>query len=96
MTFEMGGGWSWMRIILVMGFGVGGLSCKTDTHDMFLLYRNLLKHAALSVSMCFCLKLEDDYQRWAMNDLHIVVVYLKKCSLIFTWEGLLESFCGLW
>lgn len=58
MTFEKGSGWSWMRIILVMGFSVGGDGCKTDARDMFLLYRNLLKYAALSVSMCFCLKLE--------------------------------------
>jgi hypothetical protein len=56
---------------------------------MSLLYGNLLKHAAVSVGMCCCVKLEGIYKRWAANDLNTVVIHLR-CFLIFTWGGLLE------
>jgi len=67
MAFEMGGGSCWMRIIFMKGFGIGGVCCKSYTHDVSLLCRNLLKRAALSVGMCCCLKLEDDY-KWGSSE----------------------------
>jgi hypothetical protein len=76
MAFEMRGGRCWMRIILVKGCDIDGVSCKSYTHDMFLLYRNLLKHAVLSVGMCCCMKLEDDCKWGAANDLNIIVIHL--------------------
>jgi len=62
MAFEVGGGSCWMRIILMMGFGIGGVRCISYTRDMSLLCKNLLKRAALTVGMCCCMKLEDDYE----------------------------------
>jgi hypothetical protein len=60
MTFEVGDGWNWIRIMLMKGFGFGGVSCKSYTRDVILLYRNLgglFKNAALTVSMCCCMEL---------------------------------------
>ena len=64
MAFEVGGGSCWMRIILMKGFGTGGVCCCISyTHDMCLLCRNLLEHAALTVGMCYLLHGAESFLR---------------------------------